>query len=327
MEKYNIFATPGEPHKFLAKFAGSWNAAIKIWSEPDKPAQEAVGACERNMILGGRYLHEEFVGEMNGSPFTGIGFTGYNNQTKRFISTWMDTMGTNILFFEGKEGGDGQSIVLESQAQDPVRGTMKWRETARIVDDNTNIFELSGADSSGKQYQMHITYTRKSAEKGITITRIFDAPRELLYSEWTDPGLLERWWGPKGFTLPVYRSELKKGGVVNYCMRSPEGMDFCGRAQYLEIDPPRKIVYRDSFADKNGNPVSASYYGLSPQWPAETIVTITFEDAGGRTRVTLNHAFSEAPAKEREMCFQGWSQSLDKLSAELKRSCAELGVC
>jgi hypothetical protein len=159
---YKKLGTPGAPHKLLASMAGSWNTKIKSWMEPNKPPMESTGNCEQKMILGGRFLQQEFTGDMMGSPFTGIGVTGYDNHTKKYVSTWMDSMGTAILFFEGTASADGKTVIQESHYDDPVKGPMKWRSVTRIVGDNTHVFEMYSTDKSGKEEKMmEITYTRK----------------------------------------------------------------------------------------------------------------------------------------------------------------------
>jgi hypothetical protein len=162
MELYRKLATPGPPHKMLAGLAGSWETKSRGWMEADLPPVEGTGTCEQRMLLDGRFLRQEFTGEMMGNPFTGIGVTGYDNNTKKFVSTWMDSMGTAILFFEGTAGPDGKTITQESHYKDAVRGPMKWRSVTKIVDDDTYLFELYRSDKRGKEEKMlQITYTRK----------------------------------------------------------------------------------------------------------------------------------------------------------------------
>jgi len=159
---YTKLGTPGAPHKMLASMAGSWNTTIKSWMEPNKPPMESKGTCEQKMILGGRFLQQEFTGDMMGSTFTGIGVTGYDNHTKKYVSTWMDSMGTAILFFEGTASADGKTITQESHYDDPIKGPMKWRSVTKIVNDNTHVFEMYGTAKKGKEEKMmEITYTRK----------------------------------------------------------------------------------------------------------------------------------------------------------------------
>jgi uncharacterized protein YndB with AHSA1/START domain len=158
----------------------------------------------------------------------------------------------------------------------------------------------------------------KSSERELVITRVFDAPRELVWKAWTDPEHLMRWWGPKYFTSPACKIDLRVGGKYLFCMRSPEGKDFWSTGVYREIVEPERIVWTDSFADEKGNPVPASYYGMPGDWPEEMLVTVTFEERQGKTKLTLRHAGH--PAEIGEMAEAGWNGSLDKLAETLSAS-------
>ncbi|RJP69981.1 MAG: SRPBCC domain-containing protein [Candidatus Abyssobacteria bacterium SURF_17] len=160
---------------------------------------------------------------------------------------------------------------------------------------------------------------KERVEQVVVITRVFDAPRELVFKAWTEPERLMRWWGPKGFTTPFCKTDLRVGGVIHYCMRSPEGRDFWGKGVYREIVEPERIVCTDFFVDEKGNPVPATHYGMSPSWPAEMLVTVTFAEHGGKTKLTLRHDLGPVPDSERDMCQQGWSESFDKLAEYLAK--------
>ena len=162
MEKFEKQGTPGEPHKRLASMEGSWNTKTKSWMEPNKPPMETAGTCEQKMILGGRLLKQKCSGDMMGKTFEGVGLTGYDNQTKKYTSTWMDSMSTTLHVMEGTSGDDN-TITQEGQYTCPIRGEMKLRSVTKMVDQNTNIFEMYGTDKSGQEMKMmEITYTRKS---------------------------------------------------------------------------------------------------------------------------------------------------------------------
>jgi hypothetical protein len=162
METYRKVATPGAPHKLLASMAGSWNTRGRCWMEPGKPPVESNGTSEQKMLLDGRFLQQEFTGDMMGSPFTGIGVTGYDNHTGKYVSTWMDTMGTAIYFFEGTASADGRTITQTGRYDDPIQGPMEWRSVTRVIDDNTLEFEMYGTGKSGKEEKMmESTYTRR----------------------------------------------------------------------------------------------------------------------------------------------------------------------
>ncbi|MFZ2446848.1 MAG: DUF1579 domain-containing protein [Syntrophobacteraceae bacterium] len=160
MEVYKKLAVPGEPHKLLAGRTGSWSTRNRYWTEPDKPPVESAGACERKMLLDGRYLQEEFTGEMMGGPFAGIGITGYDNQSGKYVMAWIDSLSTGIYFFEGSAGADGRSIMMESHMNDPVKGPMTWRGVIKLVDDNTEVFDMRATDKNGKEERCETTYTR-----------------------------------------------------------------------------------------------------------------------------------------------------------------------
>ena len=158
-----------------------------------------------------------------------------------------------------------------------------------------------------------------AAKGGVVITRIFDAPQERVWKAWTDPEQVRRWWGPRGFTTPVFQTDFRVGGALLYCMRSPEGKDYWGTGVYREIVPAKRIVYTDTFADEKGNVVPATYYGMSSEIPLEMLVTVTFENQDGKTKMTLKHDGLPA-GKDREGAQVGWSESFDKLAESLKES-------
>ena len=160
--------------------------------------------------------------------------------------------------------------------------------------------------------------TNEMAGREIVITRVFDAPRELVWKAWTEPERLMRWWAPDGCSSPFCTVDLRPGGVFLYCMRMPDGRDIWGKGVYREIVEPERIVYIDAFADAQGNTVSPTYYGMSEDHPMETQVTVTFDEQGGRTRLVLRHSVPES-FPEREGTMQGWTQMLNKLAEELTK--------
>ena len=153
-------------------------------------------------------------------------------------------------------------------------------------------------------------------EQALVITRVFDAPREIVFKAWSEPERLMRWWGPRGFTTPVAKIDFRVGGKFLNCMRSPDGKDYWNTGVYKEIVVPERIVYTDSFADAEGNVVPASHYGMAGDFPMEMLVTVTFEDQGGKTKMTLRHA--GMPAGDNQSgANEGWNQSFDKLAEYL----------
>ena len=160
---------------------------------------------------------------------------------------------------------------------------------------------------------------RQPAEQELVITRVIDAPRELVFKAWTEPERVMRWWGPKGFKMPFCKIDLRPGGALHYCMRSPEGRDCWGKGIYREIVEPERIVVTDFFSDEEGNLVQPSQYGMSPDWPAESLITVTLAERGGKTELTLQHSVPES-VPEFADCRQGWSESFDRLADYVSKS-------
>jgi len=159
----------------------------------------------------------------------------------------------------------------------------------------------------------------KPANRDIVITRNFDAPRALVWKAWTEPEGMMRWWGPKNFTAPVSEIDLRVGGKYLSCMRGPDGKDYWSTGIYREIVPRERLAVTDSFADEKGNVVPATHYGMSGDWPLELLVTVTFEEIGGRTKMTLRHS-GIPEGQMRELTEAGWNESFDKLAEYLAKA-------
>lgn len=158
--------------------------------------------------------------------------------------------------------------------------------------------------------------TQNLARGELLITRMFDAPRELVWRAWTDPEYFKRWWGPRDYTCPFCEMDLRPGGKYLYCMRSPQGMDYWGTGVFREVVLLERIVFTDSFADEKGNVVPATQYGMSPDFPLEMLVTVTFEDLQGKTKMTLRHS-GLPTGPDLDGTQQGWNESFDKLAGHL----------
>jgi uncharacterized protein YndB with AHSA1/START domain len=118
----------------------------------------------------------------------------------------------------------------------------------------------------------------------LVITRVFDAPRKLVFKAWSEAERLAQWWGPKGFGLEVKKLEFHPGGVFHYCMRMAEGAEMWGLFVYREILAPEHIVFVSSFSDKDCNITRAPF---SQTWPLEVLNNLTLTEADGKTTLTL----------------------------------------
>jgi Protein of unknown function (DUF1579) len=162
METYTKLATPGPQHTQMAGMAGTWTTKTKSWMDPSQPPMESTGTCEQKVLLDGRFLQQECTGDMMGQKFNGIGLMAYDNFTKKYKATWMDSMGTGLYVFEGTSSPDGKTINMTSNWDDPMEGPMKARTVTKIIDNNTQVFEMYGTGKLGKEMKMmEMTYTRK----------------------------------------------------------------------------------------------------------------------------------------------------------------------
>ena len=162
MEAMTKASTPGESHKKLEALAGKWDVKVSSWMAPGKPPMESTGKSEAKMTLGGRFLEEHFEGTFMGQPFTGMGYTGYDNVQKKYVGTWMDSMSTGVMASSGKMGADGKSFDMTGAMSDPMSGKMTTvKEKLMVTDADHHTFEMWGAGPDGKNFKMmEIVYTR-----------------------------------------------------------------------------------------------------------------------------------------------------------------------
>ncbi len=152
MEAMTKAATPGEPHKKLESMVGTWDTKVTMWMDPSKPPEESTGTSENRWVLGNRYVQQTYEGTFMGQPFSGIGYTGYDNITKKYTGTWMDSASTAMMNMTGK-----------GTMNDPMTGkACKLTSKVTVADNDHHTMEMWGPDPSGKVYKMmEITYVRK----------------------------------------------------------------------------------------------------------------------------------------------------------------------
>ena len=167
----------------------------------------------------------------------------------------------------------------------------------------------------------------KSAEtsKEFVISRVFDAPRDLLWKCFTDPERMKHWWGPKGFTVIASKMDLRVGGTYHYGMTAPNGAAMWGLFTYREIVPQQRLVFVNSFSDQNGG---VTRHPGHEKWPLQMLSTFTFEDApGGKTKFTVRWQTLDATPEEQntfdtmhDSMTQGWSGTMEQLEAYLAKA-------
>jgi uncharacterized protein YndB with AHSA1/START domain len=154
--------------------------------------------------------------------------------------------------------------------------------------------------------------TQQTARE-LSITREFNAPRETVWRALTDPEQYAQWVAPEGFTAPHCELDVRVGGKALVCMRSDSGDEIWSAGEYIEVDPPRRLVISDYFADEHGNRVSATRYGFPGEWPENCRIELTLTEDGGKT--TLQMRQGPLPEGVAEGSSVGWNSSLDKLAA------------
>lgn len=162
----------------------------------------------------------------------------------------------------------------------------------------------------------------RGAEPELRISRVLNAPRELVFRAWTEPEMLQRWYAPHGCTFHLARMDLQADGGFHQCIRNPDFKDCWIVGTFSEVVPPERIVYSTHFSDESGRPLTPVEVGREPDWPDEVWTTVTFEDLDGRTRVTIHQTVSEAFAKQTG-AHPSWLQMLDRLEGALAVSSHE----
>jgi uncharacterized protein YndB with AHSA1/START domain len=147
-----------------------------------------------------------------------------------------------------------------------------------------------------------------TAHPGIVFTRVFDAPRARVFTAWSDPGQVARWWGPRGFTNPVCELDVRPGGDIRIHMRAPDGVVYPMTGVYQEVVAPARLVFTSAALDGKGDPLF------------EVLNTVTFTEQGGKTTQTVEARVAESTAEAAPYLAgmeAGWTQSLERLAAHL----------
>jgi|SoiMetStandDraft_2_1073263.scaffolds.fasta_scaffold33321_3 uncharacterized protein YndB with AHSA1/START domain len=146
----------------------------------------------------------------------------------------------------------------------------------------------------------------KFGEGTVTISRVFDAPRALIWKAWTDPKTMAQWFGPRGFTNPVCELDVRVGGKLRIVMRGPDGRDYPMKGEFREVIAPERLVFSNVATDNDGNHL------------LEGETAVTFAEKDGKTTLTMKaYAVGLVPIAPQMLAGMeaGWTQSIDKLEA------------
>jgi uncharacterized protein YndB with AHSA1/START domain len=159
-------------------------------------------------------------------------------------------------------------------------------------------------------------------KEDLIVTRILDAPIEMVWKAWTDPEHVKRWWGPKNYTSPTCKIDLREGGKYIFCMHSPidQGdQDMYTTGVYKKIVPMERLEFTQSLSDKDGNKIEPFQVGMPPDFPKEIRTQIVFRAIGNLTELTITE-FDWPVSQMSVYSYAGMHQSIDKLSASLARA-------
>ncbi|MFQ5888616.1 MAG: DUF1579 domain-containing protein [Gemmatimonadota bacterium] len=161
MAAYMAAASPGAEHQKLAAWVGEFEVDTKFWITPGAEPMLSTGKAERKMILGGRYAVEHYEGMFFGQPFEGMGLTGYDNVEKKYVSAWVDNMGTGIQTMSGDYDDQGR-LVLLGHYTDPVTGERKTMKAVSVESGDTEVVYMYDVAEDGTENQMmELTYRKK----------------------------------------------------------------------------------------------------------------------------------------------------------------------
>lgn len=166
MEMWMKLAQPGAEHQRLQEqFAGEWTAAVKACSgDPSAPMVESEGTMSSNMVLGGRYLIQDYSGKMGDQSFHGLGMMGFDNASKKYIAAWIDEMSTGMMSTEGSYDESTKTYTLTGTVNDPSKpdGKAKVREVIKVTDNDHHQMMLYMPGPDGNEMLMiDINYSRK----------------------------------------------------------------------------------------------------------------------------------------------------------------------
>ena len=147
-----------------------------------------------------------------------------------------------------------------------------------------------------------------TSDREIVITRVFDAPRELVFEAWTDPAHVIQWWGPRGFTTTIHEMDVRPGGVWRFVMHGPDGTDYDNKVVFVEVVKPERLVYNHGAGDESDL--------------QQFHVTVTFDEDGDKTRLTLRLVFGTPADRDNAVesgALEGGNQTLERLAEHLAK--------
>src|SRR4029077_4609376 len=163
MKKVEAAGKPGPGHQALNALVGEWKAEVKCWMEPGGSPEVSQGTAKATWKFNGRFLEEEFHGQMMGKPFTGRTLLGFDNTKQTFNSVWVSDTQTSMFISEGKGDSGNKVITLEGKASCPASGQkdIPMKTVFRVISPDKHILEMYDGSKGQNAKTMEITYTRQ----------------------------------------------------------------------------------------------------------------------------------------------------------------------
>lgn len=295
----------------------------KAWTEPERMAQWTgprgftLTSCEMDARPGGAYRLSMRSPEGTDHRVSGVYHEIVAPERLVYTWAWVDAQGnpgheTLLTITFADHGAEKTLLTLRQSgfesvtARDGHQGG--WNSAFDCLAEYlANSTGLTATQSPITAMMSHSASTQ-APEREFVITRVFDAPRALVFKAWTDPKHLARWWGPKGFTNPVCELDARPGGAIRIVMRGPDGTDYPMTGVFQEIVEPERLVFVSEALDAEGKPLF------------EVLNTVTFSEQGGKTTLRLKARVTKSTAEAPRYLDgmeAGWTQSLERLSEYL----------
>lgn len=294
-----------------------WDA----WTDPDQvgqwwgPRGFTITTHSRELNTGGHWHYT-----MHGPD--GV---DYINKTK-----YLEVVpGTKLVYDHG--GNDEQkplfrvTVTFSEQNGKTLMDMRMALETAEAAEQSRKFIKQAGGNATWDRLAEYLE--KSSSSKDVFyINRTFDAPIEKMFEMWTNPDHFSKWLAPTGFEMHFMRSDIKAGGTTFYCMAGNGGIKMYGKAHYLEVERPTRLVYTQQFCDENEN---ITRHPMAPTWPETMLTMVTFAEEGPeQTRVTVRwECVGDVTEEELATFIQGrsgmtigWTGSFDKLEEYLAQA-------
>ena len=321
------------------------------WSQSLERLQEVATPTADREIIGTRIFDapRELVWKMWTDPNHIVKWFGPNGFTTTIHKMDVRPGGEWTFILHGPDGRNYDNRITYTRIEAPAlleydhESTPPFHVTVKLVDEGTRATRVtmhmlfktvelreSTIRTFGAVEGMHQTLGRLakeisamsvSSDEPFVISRAFDAPIDLMWKVWTESDRLAQWFGPKGVEVVHSKNDLRPGGVYHYAMKTPAGDVMWGKWVYREVKKPERLVFVSSFSDEQGG---VTRHPMAPSWPLQTLSTITFTEANGKTTVTVNWQPLNATQQERDTfnagrqgMMGGWSGTFERLEQYL----------